>query len=73
MEREVLWFRVWIQEIRKHGKFREPNYMLFYLCNFFYRIVERFPFICGCRHGWPNQVKISCIFVRFILYLFVFE
>ena len=51
--------------------FREPNCMLFYLCNIFYLIVERFSLIRGCTHVWPNHVKTSCIFVEVILYFFV--
>ena len=47
--------------------------MLFYLCNILYRIMENFSLIRGRRHGWPNHVKTSCIFMWVIIYLFVFE
>ena len=57
----------------KHEMFKKPNCMLFYLCNIFYRIVERFSPIRGCWHGWSDHVKTSCIFVWVILYLFVLE
>ena len=58
----------------KHEMFWEPNFMLFYLCNIFYRIVERFSFICECKLCWPKHVKTSCIFVWIIfIYLFVLE
>ena len=63
MERETSRFKAWIQGMRKHGMFRKPNCMLFYLCNILYHIVERFSLICGCRDGWPNNVKTLWIFV----------
>ena len=44
-------FRVWIQEMEKHGMFKELNCMLFYLYNIFYRIVGRSSLISGCRYG----------------------
>ena len=63
MEGGISQFKVWIQEIGKHEMFWEPNCMLFYLFNIFYRVVERLSLIRGYRHGWPNHVKTSCIFV----------
>ena len=38
-----------IQGMGKHGMFREPNCMLFYLYNIIYHIMERFSLIRGCR------------------------
>ena len=51
MEQEISRFRVWVQGMRKHEMFEEPNCMLFYLCNIFYLIVKRFSLIRRCRVG----------------------
>ena len=43
----------------------------FFICNILYEIVEWFSLIHGCRHGWSNHVKISCI-VCVDYFIFVF-
>ena len=50
MELGISLFKVLIQGIYKHEIFRELNCILFYLCNILNSIVERFSFICGCKH-----------------------
>ena len=47
----------------KTWMFREPNYMLFYLCNILYPIVKKLSLIRRCKNGWSNYVKTSCIFM----------
>ena len=42
------------------GCFGNP---IVYCSTFVYRIVEMFSLIRGCRHGWLNYVKTSCIFM----------
>ena len=45
-------FKVCIKGMVKHEMFGESNCMLFYICNIFYRIMEKCPLIHGCsRHG----------------------
>ena len=46
--------------------------MLFYLYNILYCILKIFSFIHGCRHGWPNHVKINIVHLCMSYYLVSF-
>ena len=52
--------------------FQDRNYMLFYLYNNSYCIVERFSLIRECRHVWPNMLKPRASLCE-LFYLFVLE
>ena len=46
--------------------------MLFYLCNIFYRLVERLSLIRGCRHGWRTTLKHRASLCElFFIFLFL--